>query len=122
MRRSAILSEIDRRVGDPGLSAATMAALLGVTPRYVHMLLKDTGRSFTHHVLNRRLERAAALLRNPQWRQRKIAEVAAEAGFTDLSYFNRAFRRRFAMTPSNMRAQTQAQPEMPSDMPGVCAG
>jgi AraC-like DNA-binding protein len=120
MRRSVILDEIDRRIGDPGLSATAMAAMLGVTPRYVHMLLKDTGRSFTHHVLNRRLEHAAKLLRDPQWRPRKIAEIAAEAGFTDLSYFNRAFRRQFAMTPSNMRAQGQAP--VPVEMPMVCAG
>ncbi len=102
-RRSAILREIERRSGDPGLSATTVAILLGITPRYVHLLLEETGRSFTHHVLERRLEKAAALLRDPQWRHRKIADIAAEAGFTDLSYFNRAFRRRFGATPSDIR-------------------
>jgi len=34
---------------------------------------------------------------------RKIADMAVEAGFTDLSYFNRAFRRAFGVTPSAMR-------------------
>jgi AraC-like DNA-binding protein len=103
-RRSTILREIERRSSDPGLSAITIALLLGVTPRYVHLLLEETGKSFTHHVLKRRLEKAAALLRDPRWRHRKIANVAAVAGFTDLSYFNRAFRRRFAATPSDLRA------------------
>jgi AraC-like DNA-binding protein len=102
-RRSAILREIDRRSGNPGLDAKTIATLLGITPRYVHLLLEETGRSFTHHVLGRRLEKAAALLRDPQWRHRKIADIAAEAGFTDLSYFNRAFRRHFDATPSDIR-------------------
>ncbi len=99
----AILREIERRSGDPGLSAITIAHLLGVTPRYVHLLLEETGKSFSHHVLERRLEKAAALLRDPRWRHRKIATIAAEAGFADLSYFNRAFRRRFAATPSDIR-------------------
>jgi AraC-like DNA-binding protein len=36
-------------------------------------------------------------------RHRKIADIAAEAGFTDLSYFNRAFRRRYGETPSDLR-------------------
>jgi hypothetical protein len=71
---------------------------------YVHLLLEETGKSFTHHVLERRLERAVALLRDPQWRQRKIADIAAEAGLTDLSYFNRSFRRHFGATPSDFRA------------------
>jgi AraC-like DNA-binding protein len=104
VRRTAILREIERRSGDPDLSAIKIALLLGVTPRYVHLLLEETGKSFTHHVLERRLERAAALLRDPRSWHRKIADIAAEAGFTDLSYFNRAFRRCFGATPSDIRA------------------
>jgi AraC-like DNA-binding protein len=102
-RLAAILREIERRSSDPGLSAITIALLLGVTPRYVHLLLEETGKSFTHHVLEKRLEKAAALLRDPLWRNRKIADIAGEAGFTDLSYFNRAFRRHFGATPSDIR-------------------
>jgi AraC-like DNA-binding protein len=102
-RLAAILLIIESQSSDPDLSATSVATLLGVTPRYVHLLLEETGRSFTHHVLERRLEKAAALLRDPQWRDRKIADIAAEAGFTDLSYFNRAFQRRFGATPSASR-------------------
>ena len=103
-RLAAILHEIELRSGDPGLSAATIATLLGVTPRYVHLLLEETGKSLTHHVLERRLDKAAALLRDARSLHRKIADIAAEAGFTDLSYFNRAFRRHYGATPSDLRA------------------
>ncbi len=103
-RRAAILREIDRRSADPDLSALTIARQLGVTPRYVHLLLEVTGKSFTHHVLERRLQKAATLLRDPRWRQRKIADIAAAAGFNDLSYFNRTFRRHYDATPAAMRA------------------
>ncbi len=51
-RRSAVLREIECRSGDPGLSAAAVAASLGITPRYIHLLLEETGKSFTHHVLD----------------------------------------------------------------------
>jgi AraC-like DNA-binding protein len=102
-RRAAILREIEKRIGDPGLSAITVASLLGITVRYVHLLLEETGARFSHHVLDRRLEKAAALLRDPQWRDRLIIEIAAEAGFTDISHFNRAFRRKFRATPSVIR-------------------
>jgi AraC-like DNA-binding protein len=102
-RQSAILHAIAKRSGEPGLSAAAVAASLGVTPRYVHLLLEETGRSFTHHLLEKRLEKAAALLRDPHWLGRRIADVADEAGFNDLSYFSRAFRRRYGMTASELR-------------------
>jgi AraC-like DNA-binding protein len=102
-RRSAILHEIEHRSGDPGLSALAVALFLGITPRYVHLLLEETGKSFTHHVREQRLEKAATLLRDPRWCNRKIADLAAEAGFTDLSYFNRTFRRHFGTTPSDLR-------------------
>jgi AraC-like DNA-binding protein len=102
-RRAAILLEIEKRSSDPGLSAITVANQLGITARYVHLLLEETGARFSHHVLDRRLEKAAALLRDPQWRDRLIIEIAAEAGFTDISHFNRAFRRKFGARPSDMR-------------------
>jgi AraC-like DNA-binding protein len=43
-------------------------------------------------------------LRNPCVRQRDITQVALDAGFGDLSYFNRRFRERFGTTPSAVRA------------------
>ena len=106
-RLSAILRAIEGRSGDPGLSAATVAAALGITPRYVHLLLEQTGKSFTHHLLQRRLEKAAALLADPRWHERRIADIAAKAGFTDLSYFGRAFRRMYGASPSDLRAASR---------------
>jgi AraC-like DNA-binding protein len=105
-RRAAILRAIENRSGDPNLSAAAVAKLLG----YVYLLVAETGRSFTHHLLERRLEKAALMLRDARWGQRKIADIAVEAGFTDLSYFNRAFRRGFGLTPTQMRDQAR-QPQ-----------
>jgi AraC-like DNA-binding protein len=102
-RRSAIFSVIESRSDNPDLSAAVVATLLGVTPRYVHLLLEETGKSFTHHLLERRLENAAALLRDPRRDGCRIGEIALEAGFTDLSHFSRAFRRRYGATPSDLR-------------------
>jgi AraC-like DNA-binding protein len=42
---------------------------------------------------------------------RKVGDLALETGFTDLSYFNRSFRRRFGDTPSGFRtARARAHP------------
>jgi AraC-like DNA-binding protein len=103
-RRAAVLREIANRSADTRLTAVTIALTLGITPRYVHHLLEETGKSFTHHLLDRRLERATTLLRKAKWRHHRIVDIAAEAGFTDLSYFNRMFRRRYGATPSDIRA------------------
>jgi AraC-like DNA-binding protein len=104
VRRAAILREIERHLRDPALSAVMIAIRLGITSRYVHVLLEETGRSFAEHVLERRLEKAAGILRDPLHGSRRIAEIALAEGFSDLSHFNRAFRRRYGMTPSDMRA------------------
>jgi AraC-like DNA-binding protein len=43
-------------------------------------------------------------LSDPLQMGRSISAIAYAAGFGDLSYFNRAFRRRFGATPSDIRA------------------
>jgi AraC-like DNA-binding protein len=105
-RRVAVIREIENFSGDPGLSASTIAVRLGITPRYVHLLLEETGRTFSQHVLEKRLEKAAAQLRDPRQFDRNIADIAFAAGFADLSQFNRAFRRHFGDTPSDVRANS----------------
>jgi AraC-like DNA-binding protein len=102
-RLTAILGAIENQSHDPSLSAITVAQRLGVTSRYVHLLMQDTGRSFSSHVLLRRLAMAATMLRDPSFQARKIAEIAQLAGFTDVSYFSRAFRQRYGMTPTELR-------------------
>ena len=103
-RLTKVLHDIENRIADPALSAAAVAAQLGVTPRYIHLLLEETGRTFSRHVLERRLARAMELLRDPRHYGRRIADIALDAGFADLSYFNRAFRLQFGDTPSSVRA------------------
>jgi AraC-like DNA-binding protein len=102
-RLTEILGAIENQSHDPALSAITVAQRLGVTSRYVHLLMQDTGRSFAGHVLLKRLGTAATMLRDPSFRARKIAEIAQLTGFTDVSYFSRAFRQRYGMTPTELR-------------------
>jgi AraC-like DNA-binding protein len=59
--------------------------------------------TFTEFVLEQRLLSARRLLSSPNGHQGKIGTVAYNVGFNDLSYFNRTFRRRFGVTPSEWR-------------------
>ena len=67
-------------------------------------LFADEDTSFSDFVLNARLAHAYRLLTDPRRLDRNISSLAFEAGFGDLSYFNRAFRRRYGTTPSEVRA------------------
>jgi AraC-like DNA-binding protein len=109
MRRADIFREIEARATDPRLSADAIATDLRITPRYLRMLLEETGRSFSGHVLEKRLNRAADLLRDPRREDSKVSAIAFECGFGDLSYFNRAFRRRYGETPSDARQRARGQ-------------
>lgn len=103
--RHAVLGELKRRAAAPGVNAVEVARKLGITDRYVHRLLEETGKTFSEHVLEERLRLAFAMLAVPATRGRKITEIASAAGFTDISYFNRTFRRRFGEKPSTVRAR-----------------
>jgi AraC-like DNA-binding protein len=46
------------------------------------------------------------MLAHPTHMTTKIAEIAYTAGFADVSHFNRVFRRRYGMAPSDVRIET----------------
>jgi AraC-like DNA-binding protein len=103
IRRAAVLREIGASVADPTFDATTVAARLGITVRYVHYLLEATGQTFSKHLLEKRLARIESLLRDPRYAPRRIADIAFEIGFRDLSYFNKTFRRKYGVTPTDVR-------------------
>lgn len=85
-----------------------VAARHKVTPRYVQRLFEEAGATYTEYVLGQRLARAHRLLTDARQAERTLTAIAFEVGFSDLSYFNRAFRRRFGATPSDVRARSAA--------------
>jgi AraC-like DNA-binding protein len=103
-RLAAALAHIAEDFTEPELTLVAVAHRQGVTPRYLQQLLEKSGRSFTTHVNELRLQRAFALLTEPHTRGGRISEIALQAGFSDVSHFNRLFRARFGDTPSGIRA------------------
>lgn len=101
-RLELIKKEVAERLRDPELSIGAIARSHGVTPRYVQRLFEAEGMTFSEYLLDRRLELALSLLH--ETREGRISEVAYEAGFCDLSHFNRCFRRRYGTTPSEVKA------------------
>jgi AraC-like DNA-binding protein len=103
-RLYAIKVDIRNNLHHADLSVAIIAARHGVTPRYVQMLFAAEDVTFSEYVLGQRLARVRRMLEEPRFAGRTISAIAYEVGFGDLSHFNRAFRRHFGMTPSDVRA------------------
>jgi AraC-like DNA-binding protein len=88
---------VDARLFDPAFHSAAMAEGLGVSARYLQLVFAEVGTTPSRFLLARRLDAAAARLRRPGTPCR-ITDVALECGFSDLSHFSRAFRRRFGVS------------------------
>jgi AraC-like DNA-binding protein len=103
VRLAAIKVDIVANLHDGNLSATMIATRHRVTVRYLHKLFESEGITCSEFVLGQRLMRAYGILKNPLHARRAISTMAFELGFNDLSYFNRAFRRRYNATPSDVR-------------------
>ena len=103
VRLAAIKADIVANLDDGKLNPTMVAARNRVTVRYLHRLFESEGVTYSEFVLGERLARAYRLLTNPLHLRRAISTIAFELGFNDLSYFNRAFRRRYSATPSEIR-------------------
>lgn len=103
-RLASLQNYLQERHHECHLSAVTAASALSISERYVHDLIAESGESFTEAVNRLRLERAKRLLGDPAHRHWRVGEIALAVGFSDLSYFNRLFRRRFGDTPNGFRA------------------
>lgn len=106
-RLAAILAQIHTEYLDRHFSVEVVARRHGVSPRYVQRLLDEHGETFSHRVLRLRLDRVAEMLAAPPHAHQRIGDIAAAAGFSDLSYFNRTFKRRFGESPRRFRRQPE---------------
>jgi AraC-like DNA-binding protein len=100
--RAAKLYTIEN-IADRDISISRVALHVGVTRRYLQRLFELDGTTFSAYLLRHRLARAHRLLCEPQSTSRQVNTIAYEAGFSDLSYFNRSFRRIYGATPMDIR-------------------
>lgn len=83
------------------LSVADMAKFCGwSSSHFMRWFKKMTGDSFTSYVNDRRLAEAAEALRQTD---DKILTISQDAGFMNLSNFNRQFKKRYGVTPREYR-------------------
>ena len=107
-RLQAIKADITANLTRPDLSLALLATRHGISQQYARALFNSDGTTFSDFVSGLRLARAWRRLTDPAAAAISISAIAYEAGFGDLSYFNRLFRRAFNATPSEARAAALA--------------
>ena len=103
MRLHDILAAIKSGFHDPAFSSQSVAQRLGLSRRYVNDLLAESGSSFAERVLEMRLHKARAMLLDARHDRLKISEIAWTCGFNEVPYFNRRFRLRYGITPTDLR-------------------
>jgi AraC-like DNA-binding protein len=102
-RLSAIKADAVAHMREESLSVHDVAKRHGVTPRYLQLLFETTGQTFSEFLLEQRLLRARRMLADRAYADWTISAIAFEVGFGNLSWFNRTFRRRYGISPSDIR-------------------
>ena len=106
-RADEIIRYLERNFANTQLNPGSMADELGISVRYAHKLLEQTGRSFRQELIGLRLRAARRAFAAGSSPRQTIADIAISVGFNDLSQFNRHFRQAYAMTPRAARQRDE---------------
>lgn len=88
------------------LTIEHLASICGYSPtHFMNFFKKHLGVSCMDYLIHFRLKQAAELLQHSTL---SILDISAEAGFTNLSNFNRQFKKVYQMTPSQYRKEMKA--------------
>jgi AraC family transcriptional regulator len=105
-RISKVQAYIEAHLSE-SLVPADLAKRAGFSLHHFHRIFRaEQGESVLAHVRRLRLEHAARLLRTTE---RRILDLALEAGYESHEAFTRAFADRFAMSPSEFRESPLAR-------------
>ena len=100
---------IDDRLADSELSTETVAALVGISPRYLQSVFRSEGSTVAGTIWRRRLDRARRMLDNPMLSGDPVSDVAFSCGFTSAAHFSQKFKSRFHISPRDYRRARRSQ-------------
>lgn len=94
---------IERSLGDTHLNSDRVAAMMGISSRYLQDLFHSESRTVSEWIWSRRLEKARRDLLDPLLARESITQIALACGFGDLAHFSRRFKAAYAMSPREYR-------------------
>lgn len=102
-RLKAVKNDIAEHISDSELSINQVAMRQKISPQYIRALFHSEETTFADYITKLRLEQIYRLLCNLLYIGSSISTLAFDMGFNNLSWFNRAFKHRFGLTPSEVR-------------------
>jgi AraC-like DNA-binding protein len=93
---------IDRHLGNPDLTAQTIAASLGFSRAHLYRVFASQGQTIAGVLRDRRLARARDLIASG--RVGHLDALAFAVGYHSTTAFSRAFKKRFGLSPRDYRA------------------
>lgn len=118
LQRSRILPLVEAKtiisshLSNTKLGPEFVSERLGISVRHLNRLFGAEEMTITEYIRNERLDGAHRDLSSAVHASTTIGEIAYRWGFADLGNFNRAFRQRFAMTPSEVRKLALQSPHL----------
>ncbi len=99
-------TQIEAHLSDHSLNVHRLLRLVGMSRSDLHRKLGSTvGMSTTEYLRQKRLDKAAELLREePEW---SVYQVAHEVGFENQSYFSKRFKEVFGRCPVAWRGEEE---------------
>lgn len=116
-RRSDIINYVEDHLRDTDLSPGSIAAGLGLSPRYLRSIFAASDEKLSAYVLRRRVEECARQMRNPTWNGHTLTEIAYSWGFNNAAHFTRSFHEHFGVAPREYRRRSNASHDVKTRIP-----
>ena len=112
----SLIKTVRRRLReDEEVTVEAVTKELGYTRQYISgRFHRVTGRLLSHFLKEKRLEKAARLLRNGNLR---VSQIARRCGFDSENYFRQQFRERYGMSPRQFRSNGHIRMVPPARAP-----
>ena len=112
-----ITAYLHEHLGEPELSAETVASAHYISPRYLRKLFQEQQTKVSEWIRLRRLESCRRQLVDPLLADEPISSIAARWGFSDPAHFSRLFKSTYGRSPRQFRTEGlgQDRPDGPAD-------
>jgi AraC-like DNA-binding protein len=104
-----VKASIERRLHDPELGPASIAAAHFISTRHLHRLFEAEGVSVSEWIRVRRLERCRRDLEDPALAGETVLAIASRWGLRNPGHFSRMFQAAYGRPPSAVRGRASAR-------------
>jgi AraC-like DNA-binding protein len=101
--RERALRHIRANLADPDLKPASIARACGISLSYLHQAFRAAELGVEECIFAERLDRCREMLADPRHDRQSITTIAYGMGFSHPSHFSRSFKKRFGVSPSEVR-------------------